>query len=71
MDATVKVDLCNAKDVCKKGETVQVKASWTGTGNTWEDQEASVRVRDAKVGCSVDGKKPGNLKFANLTEGMK
>jgi hypothetical protein len=71
VDAPVKVDLCNAKDVCKKGETVQVKASWTGTGNTWEDQEAGVRVRDAKVGCSVDGKKLGNLKFANLTEGMK
>jgi hypothetical protein len=70
VDAPVKVDLCNAKDACKKAGAVHVKASWKGKGSTWEDQEAGVRLRDAKVGGSVDGKKLGNLNFAHLTEAI-
>jgi hypothetical protein len=71
IDGHVKVDRCDAQDACKKTETVHVKASWAGTGNTWEDPDAGVRLRDAKVRCYVDGKKLGNLNFANLTEGMR
>jgi hypothetical protein len=68
VDAPVKVDLCNAKDVCKKAGTVHVKTSWTGKGSTWVDKELGRRLRDARVMGSVDGKKTGSLNFTNLTE---
>jgi hypothetical protein len=71
VDAPVKVDRCNAQDVCKKAGTVQVKASWTGKGNTWVDRELGKRLRNAEVEGFVDGKKPGRLQHALLTEDIR
>jgi hypothetical protein len=34
VDAPIKVNLCNAHDVCKKTGSVHITASWTGNGNT-------------------------------------
>ena len=71
VDAPVKVDRCNAQDVCKKAGTVQVTASWTGKGNTWVDRELGKRLRNAKVEGFVDSKKPGSLQHALLTEDIR
>jgi hypothetical protein len=71
VDASVKVDRCNAQDVCKKAGTVHITASWTGRGSTWVDKELDKRLRDAKVEGSVDGQSPGSLRYALLTKDMR
>lgn len=68
VDSRVKVERCNAQNVCKKAGSVHVRAPWTGKGGTWVDRELGKRLRNATVTGSVDGKKLGNLNFANLTE---
>jgi hypothetical protein len=71
VDASVKVDRCNAQDVCKKAGTVHITASWTGRGSTWVDKELGKRLRDAKVEGSVDGQSPGSLLYATLTKDVR
>jgi hypothetical protein len=70
VDASVKVDRCNAQDVCKKAGTVHITASWTGRGSTWVDKELGKKLRDAKVEGSVDGQSPGSPRYALLTKAM-
>jgi hypothetical protein len=71
VDARVKVDRCDAQDICKKAGAVHVKASWTGNGSKWIDKELGKRLRDATVESSVDGQSPGSLLYAVLTEDVR
>jgi hypothetical protein len=71
VDAPVKVNLCNAQDVCKKAGTVHITASWAGRGSTWTDKELGKRLRNAKVEGSVDGQSPGNLEHAVLAKDVR
>jgi hypothetical protein len=71
VDAPVKVDRCNAQDVCKKAGTVHITASWAGRGSTWVDKELGKRLRDAKVEGSVEGQSPGSLLYATLTKDVR
>jgi hypothetical protein len=71
IDARVKVDRCDAQDICKKAGAVHVKASWTGKGSTWVDRELEKRLRDATVEGSVDSQGPGSLLYAVLTEDVQ
>jgi hypothetical protein len=69
VDAYVKVDLCNAQDVCETAGTVHVTAFWEKNQEEIRvDPEDNSRLRDATVTGSVDFQDPGSLRYAVLAE---